>query len=137
MLKKKQKSPPRLKTRRWFPPQGQKWLRLEPARLAPIGGLFFSTCTMLLYLVRLLMGQEIEPQTVLLGVATTFLVSYAGTGFYVWYLLRTAETELAEAPPVKPVHSHGLDHGGLHDSLHSGEHEPVEPVEPAESEEES
>lgn len=132
MLKKKLKSPPRLKTRRWFPPQGQKWLKLEPARLAPIGGLFFSTCTMLLYLVRLLMGQEIDPQTVLLGVATTFLVSYAGTGFYVWYLLRTAETELAEQAPVKPVHS-GLDPGGHHDTLHSGGHEPAEP---AESEEE-
>lgn len=134
MLKKKLKSPPRLKTRRWFPPQGQKWLKLEPARLAPIGGLFFSTCTMLLYLVRLLMGQEIDPQTVLLGVATTFLVSYAGTGFYVWYLLRTAETELAEQAPAKSVHSHGLDPGGLHDTLHSGGHEPAEL---AESEEES
>lgn len=134
MLKKKPKTPQRPKTRRWFPPQGQKWLKLEPARLAPIGGLFFSTCTMILYLVRLLLGQEIEPQTVLLGVATTFLVSYAGTGFYVWYLLRTAETELAEQAPVKPVHSHGLDPGGLHDTLHSSGHEPAEP---AESEEES
>lgn len=126
MLKKKPKSPPRLKTRHWFPPQGQKWLKLEPARLAPIGGLLFATFTMILYLVRLLLGHEIEPQTVLIGVATTFLVSYAGTGFYVWFLLRTAETEL-DHPAAKPATERGLDlGGGLHDTTHNGGHEPAE-----------
>lgn len=126
MLKKKPKNPTRPKTRRWFPQQGQKWLKLEPARLAPIGGLFFATCTMVLYLVRLLLGHEIEPQTILIGVATTFLVSYAGTGFYVWYLLRTAENKL-DHTPVKPAHSHGLDlGGGLHDNSHSDGPEPAE-----------
>jgi len=123
--KKKPKSPIRPKTRRWFPQQGQKWLKLEPARLAPIGGLFFSTCTTVLYLVRLLLGQEIEPKTVVINVATTFLVSYAGTGFYVWYILRTAENELDHAP-AKPAHPHGLDGGGLHDNTHNVGHEPAE-----------
>lgn len=98
MLKKKPKYPQRPKTRRWFPPQGQKWLKLEPARLAPIGGLFFAACSMLLYLVRLLTGQEIEPQQIVVSVAATFLVSYAGTGFFVWYMLRTAENELDQSP---------------------------------------
>ncbi len=127
MLKKKPKNPTRPKTRRWFPQQGQKWLKLEPARLAPIGGLFFATCTMILYLVRLLLGHEIEPQTILIGVATTFLVSYAGTGFYVWYLLRTAESKLDQPAPAKPTHSLGLDlGGGLHDNSHSDGPEPAE-----------
>jgi hypothetical protein len=125
VLKKKPKTPQRPKTRRWFPQQGQKWLKLEPARLAPIGGLFFATCTMVLYLVRLLLGHDIEPQTVLIGVATTFLVSYAGTGFFVWYILRTAETEL-DQPVAKPTLERGLDLGGLHDLTHTGGHEPAE-----------
>lgn len=75
---------------------------------------------MLLYLVRLLLGHPIEPQTVVVGVATTFLVSYGGTGFYVWYLLRKAETALDH--PADHRHS-GLGHDmpDYHDEPHGGE----------------
>ena len=106
----------------WFPREGQKWLKLEPARLAPIGGLFFATCTMLLYLVRLLLGYSIEPQTIVVGVATTFLVSYGGTGFYVWYLLRKAEIAL-DQPAEKRHHGLGHDKPDYHDESHGGEHD--------------
>lgn len=112
-------------TRRWFPTQGQKWLKLEPARLAPIGGLFFAACSMLLYLVRLVLGQEIEVQRIVVSVATTFLVSYAGTGFYVWYVLRMAENEL-DHPASKPAHKHRFDEVTGHDTTQNGGHEPAE-----------
>lgn len=80
---------------------------------------------MLLYLVRLLMGHEIEAQRILVSVATTFLVSYAGTGFYVWYILRMAENELDRAP-AKPPGDAGLDGDAGHDTTQNGGHEPAE-----------
>lgn len=126
MLKRKPKIPQRPKTRRWFPEQGQKWLKLEPARLAPIGGLFFAACSMLLYLVRLLLGQEIESQRIIVSVATTFLVSYAGTGFYVWYILRKAENELDQSA-AKPTKGHSLDDtAGDYDTAQDVGQEPAE-----------
>lgn len=67
---------------------------------------------MILYLVRLLSGYSIEPQAVIIGVAATFLVSYAGTGFYVWYILRMAENEL-DQPAAKPERR--LDAAGSHE----------------------
>jgi len=103
--RKKPKITHRPKTRVWFPRQGPTWLKLEPAPLAIIGGLFFSTCTMILYLVRLLLGHEVEPQSIVVATATTFLVSYGGTGFFVWYLLRVAETEL-DTPARKRQSGH-------------------------------
>jgi len=125
VLKKKTRNPLRPKTRRWFPTQGQKWLKLEPARLAPIGGLFFAACTMILYLVRLLTGQEIEAQQIIVSVAATFLVSYAGTGFFVWYILRTAENEL-DHPAARLGHDHELDETAGYDTTQDHGREPDE-----------
>lgn len=64
-----------------------------------IGGLFFSTCVMIFYFVRQLLGTPMDPPDVVLGVAKAFLVSYAGTGFFVWYLLRVAERNLNRPSP--------------------------------------
>jgi len=73
---------------------GPRWLKVDPQRLALLSALFFSTCVMLFYFVRQCLGVYMEPGDIVLGIAKTFLVSYAGTGFFVWYLLRVAEREL-------------------------------------------
>lgn len=80
---------------------------------------------MLLYLVRLLLGYEIEAQRIIVGVAATFLVSYAGTGFYVWYILRMAENELDHSA-AKPVHERKQDGATGHDTTQAGGHTPAE-----------
>ncbi len=74
---------------------GPRWLKVEPPRLAMLGGLFFSTCAMVFYFTRQCFGVPMAPEDIVLGVAKTFLVSYIGTGFFVWYVLRVAERELA------------------------------------------
>ena len=85
---------------------GPRWLKIEPSRLAMLSALFFSTCVMLFYFIRQCLGVSMGPVEVLLGVAKTFLVSYAGTGFFVWYLLRVAERELPQTSkkPLKRMH---------------------------------
>lgn len=77
-------------------------MKLEPAGLATVGGLFFATCSVVVYLVRQLAGGEIPLQDVVVGVTLTFVVSYAGTGLFVWYMLHLAEGEL-DRPRPKPV----------------------------------
>lgn len=108
MAKKRTKKPPRPKLRKWFPHRGQTWLKLEPAGLALTGGLFFATCAMVLYLVRQLAGAPMDLQDVVTGVALTFFVSYTGIGFFVWYLLHLAETEL-DKPKKKGSVEPGFD----------------------------
>lgn len=70
---------------------GPRWLKLEPLPLAMLGGVFFGTLAMVFYFIRQCLGVPMAPDTVLIGVARTFLVSYAGTGFFVWYILHVAE----------------------------------------------
>lgn len=65
-----------------------------------LGGVFFSTLAMVFYFIRQCLGVSMEPETMLLGVARTFLVSYAGTGFFVWYILRVVD-EQKSAPAAK------------------------------------
>ena len=92
---------------------GPRWLKVEPARLALLGGLFFSMVVMVFYFIRQITGTLMEPADVLLGVAKTFLVSYAGTGFFVWYLLRVADHELSHRTPKPEIakeRKSGLDH---------------------------
>ncbi len=79
---------------------GPRWLKVEPLRLAMLGGVFFGTLAMVFYFIRQLLGAPMEPEAMLLGVARTFLVSYAGTGFFVWYILRVADDQLS-APAAK------------------------------------
>jgi hypothetical protein len=97
---KEYKKPELPKPREFFPDMGPRWIKMEPARLAMLGGLFFSTLLMLIYFVRQLMGATMAPMEMILGIAKTFLVSYAGTGFFVWYLLRIAERELSHLVEV-------------------------------------
>lgn len=110
MSKKPPKKPDLPKPRNFFPEQGPRWLKVEPARLATLGGLFFSTCVMIFYFIRQCLGTAMELEDLVLGVAKTFLVSYAGTGFFVWYMLRIAERQKVQAAstPSKlgkaPVH---------------------------------
>jgi len=91
--KKKSQAPPRPKLRNWFPRRERTWLKLEPARLATVGGLLFSTCSVVIYFARQLAGAPVSVQEILTGVALTFLVSYTGTGFFVWYMLYLSEKE--------------------------------------------
>ena len=81
---------------------------------------------MLLYLVRLLLGHEIEAQRIVVSVATTFLVSYAGTGFYVWYILRMAENELDRSAAKPPPGDAGLNGDAGNDMTQNGGNEPAE-----------
>ena len=84
------------KPRDFFPEMGPRWLKVEPPRLATLGGLFFSVCAMLFYFARQCLGVSMAPEDIVLGVAKTFLVAYAGTGFLVWYGLRVADRELVK-----------------------------------------
>lgn len=63
-----------------------------------VGGLFFATLTMVVYLVRQLMGEPVDLQRVAVGIVLAFFVSYTGTGFFVWYILHVAESELDQLP---------------------------------------
>ncbi len=81
---------------------GVRWLKVEPPRLALLAGFFFGTVAMLFYFVRQCLGIVMDPMDVVLGVGKTFLVSYAGVGFFVWYLLRVAEREFAPPPKTPP-----------------------------------
>lgn len=113
---------------------GPRWLKLEPLRLATLGGVFFSTLAMVFYFIRQCLGAPMAPEAMLIGVARTFLVSYAGTGFFVWYILRVADEELA-TPTAK--------NAGLSDTEHIHEEDehiqewettgppPEEPEEPS------
>ena len=94
MAKKRLRKPPRPKLRTWFPKRGPTWLKLEPAGLALVGGLFFATCAMVFYLIRLLSGAVMGIDEILIRVALTFFLGYTGAGFFVWYLLHLAEHEL-------------------------------------------
>lgn len=85
---------------------GPRWLKMEPPRLALLSALFFSTCVMVFYFIRQCLGRSMEPPELLLGIAKTFLVSYAGTGFFVWYLLRVAERELPQISKKPPPRKH-------------------------------
>ena len=91
---------------------GPRWLKVEPPRLATLGGLFFSTCTMVFYFIRQCLGVAMAPEDIILGVAKTFLVSYVGTGFFVWYVLRVADRELLsskmETEPVDDAEAEQL-----------------------------
>lgn len=82
-----------------------------------LGGLFFATCTMIVYLIRQLSGEPVDAQHAAVSVALVFLASYAGTGFYVWYMLKVAESEF-DRPRPKPT------------AERKGEPAPRVPVEP-------
>jgi hypothetical protein len=87
------------------------WLLLEPARIALISGVCFSTLALTYFFIRQLSGVSMGVQDVIVGVALTFLVSYAATGLFMIYLLSVAEREIpiAEKMVKKRRHLTGKD----------------------------
>jgi len=97
---------PRLRRR---PDTGPQWLVLEPARLALVGGSFFATVALAYQVVRQWRGATLGIFEVAIGVGLTFVVSYAATGCFVWFLLWVAERELEpEEVPAQDVHRASL-----------------------------
>lgn len=132
MAKRKPKKPPRPKLRKWFPQRGPTWLKLEPAGLATVGGLFFATCSMLVYLARQLFGSDIELPDIVVGVVLTFVVSYAGTGIFVWYMLHLAEGELGRPkPPAGAQEEPEFETAAVPESMPDEEQIPAETEEPS------
>ena len=82
----------------WRKAGGPAWLLSEPARLAPLGGAVFALVALTFYFVRQSMGAAMPPMQVFTGVAVTFVVGYAATGCFVWYVLRVSWREF---PPVE------------------------------------
>ena len=76
--------------------------------MATVGGLFFAACSMVGYLLRQLAGHPATLSEIVAGVALTFIVSYAGTGFFVWYMLHLAEVELGH-PHLADTHEDELE----------------------------
>jgi hypothetical protein len=111
-------------------------LKLEPAGLAAVGGLFFATCSVVVYLVRQLTGSAISLQDMAVGVSLTFVVSYGGTGLFVWYMLHLAEGELDRAR-ARATTEFEYEFGPDPEMDPSTEIPGAEPHEPAETEEPS
>ena len=82
----------------WRKAGGPAWLLSEPARLAPLGGAAFALVALTFYFVRQSMGTPMPPMQVFTWVAVTFVVGYAATGCFVWYVLRVSWREF---PPVE------------------------------------
>ncbi len=90
---------PRLRIRDFFADEGPRWLDLNPLRLGFLGGVFFGWLDLLYYVLRTWSGVIYTPQSVVLGVARTFLAGYAAVGLFVCYLLWVAQRELPEEIP--------------------------------------
>ena len=88
---------------------------------------------MLVYLVRQLAGSPIDLTNIVTGVALTFVVSYAGTGFFVWYLLHLAEGELGRPKPAAEPESEPDTEVETGTVPESGPEEAPEPTETEES----
>jgi len=101
--KPKYKKPERPKPRALFHSNRPSWVILDPARLAPVGGSLFAFATLLYYLARDRFGTAIAGLDIVVGVAFTFVIGYAATGIFVYWLLWVAARELPEeiaAPPL-------------------------------------
>ena len=108
--KPKYKKPLRPKpTWPWAKSDRPVWLLAEPVRLAPLGGVVFALVALLFYFFRQSMGTAMPVMQVVTWVAATFVVGYAATGCFVWYVLRVSWREI---PPEEKPHKHkarGLD----------------------------
>jgi hypothetical protein len=69
------------------------WLIPEPARLAPVGGLFCALIALFYYSIRQYAGIQYGVGPFLVGVSLTFVIGYTTTGLFVYYLLWVAERE--------------------------------------------
>ncbi len=73
------------------------WLIMDPSRVAPVGGVGCGLLALLVYFARQMAGVALAPGSVLVGTALSFVVGYAATGIFVYFLLRVAEVELGPA----------------------------------------
>lgn len=103
--KPRYKKPERPKPRMLFHSNRPSWVILEPARLAPVGGSLFALLTLIYYLARDWFGAAIAGMDIVVGVAFTFVIGYAATGIFVYWLLCVAARELPEedAAPTPPI----------------------------------
>ncbi len=69
-------------------------LILEPHRIGMIAGFGLATLVLLILVLQQWQGADLAPTTVIVGVFTTFIVSYGSAGLFVIYLLYIAEKEL-------------------------------------------
>lgn len=99
---KKLQAPERYRPRRWFDPNLRYWFILEPARLGMVGGAVAAVGTLTYLYIRQQMGLVMEPSYVLFRIALAFVVSYALTGLFVYYLVWVADRELNAAPAPAP-----------------------------------
>ncbi len=72
------------------------WIVLEPVRLAPLGGTVAGVLALAYFLLRQSWGEYYSPGDVLVGAGLAFVVGYAATGLFVWYLLHVIWRELPE-----------------------------------------
>lgn len=105
----------RPKLRKLFPERGPKWLIMEPARIAPVGGALFAALAMVYYVALQAGGAVIPPMDVVLGVLKTFVVSYAGTGLFIYFVMRVVEREFPEEDPRRRLGLMGAEEGREHD----------------------
>lgn len=93
--------------RRIFGKRQPAWLVMEPNRLGLLGGSLFAFLATLYFVARNLLGAQLPPSQVLVGVGITFVISYAAVGIFVWYLLYVAEREFGP-PPLEEVQRRSL-----------------------------
>ncbi|MBI2425019.1 MAG: hypothetical protein HYV27_19495 [Candidatus Hydrogenedentes bacterium] len=84
---------------------------MDPARIAPVGGTFFAALAMLYFVALQAGGTAIPPMDVVLGVLKTFVVSYAGTGLFVYFVMRVIEREFPEEDPRRRLGLSGSEEG--------------------------
>jgi len=119
--KSKYKKPERPKPRALFQSNRPSWVILEPARLAPVGGSLFAFVTLLYYLARDWFGTAIAGMDIVVGVAFTFVVGYAATGVFVYWLLWVAARELPEEVAAPPPSAGARETAAPESEIESGE----------------
>ncbi len=96
-------------TRPWVPWRSRKnpgWIVLEPARLAPLGGAVAVVLALTYYLLREWWGVPMAASDVIVRVALVFVVGYAATGIFVWYVMAVAWRELTSREPERNPEEH-------------------------------
>lgn len=110
--------------RKWIKDSGPAWVVLEPARIAPVGACFFTGLVLVIYLLRSVFGYDMDLMRMVLGVVLTFVLSYAATGCFVWFLLVVADREFPRADNSKRKRS-----GLVEEKVREGEDVVIEEVE--------
>jgi hypothetical protein len=90
---------PRLK--RFYTPAARAWIIMDPARLALLGATVISWLALVIFF--LVKGDALRPLALLVRVGATFVVSYAGIGLFVCFIIWVAERELWAKKPAEAV----------------------------------